>query len=328
MTEHLAKKTLVTLFKRVYLIRRTEEVIGNAKSSDGLYGPVHLMIGQELIMPTLLSFFSHRKYGDTIYGSHRSHACFLTLSQSPHKLFAEIMGKKTGCSKGMGGSMQLCYPDKGFTGSSSIISSVVPMVIGSALKLKSGQGVAITFFGDGACEEGVLSESLNLAATWQVPAMFLCINNQMASHLKIHERQSGSNMTRFAIPHEIKRYLAMGADINDLMSTFEHAVQYMRDTRRPTFVEVRVLKMSEHVGQNVVEKYGSYSDGKFKAAYSIDPCEILEQSLRNDCSSTNKEILQIKKGIDDKIHEAWAKAKKDPYPNVSQIHKYLGETDR
>lgn len=328
MTDNLDKKQLLNLFKRVYLIRVTEEKIAGAKPSDGLYGPLHLMIGQELVMSTLLSIFSHKKYGDVIYGSHRSHACFLNLAENPYQLFAEIMGKKTGCSKGMGGSMQLSYPKNGFLGSSSIISSVVPMAVGSALKLKPSQGVAIAFFGDGACEEGVLSESLNLAAIWQVPAMFLCVNNQMASHLKIHERQTNSNMTRFAMPHGIKSFMAVGSDPFDLMNTFELAIQYMRDTRRPAFVEVRVLKMSEHVGQNINEKYGHYQHGKFKAAFNIDPCEILEQSLIRDCAYTNKEVIKIKKDIDKKVYEAWVKAKKDPMPDRSQMYQFLGGADQ
>lgn len=328
MTTYSEKDKLVSLYKRVYLVRTTEEKLGHAKPSDGLYGPVHLMIGQELIMSTLSAFLSYETYGDVIYGSHRSHACFLTLSQNPYKLFAEIMGKETGCSQGMGGSMQLSCLEKGFLGSSSIISSIVPMAVGSALKLKSSQGVAIGFFGDGACEEGIVSESFNLAATWQVPAMFLCINNQMASHLKIHERQTNANMTRFAIPHEVKSFMAIGSDPFDLMSTFDLAIKYMRETRLPTFVEVRALKMSEHVGQSINENYGHYHRGKFKAAFNIDPCEILEQSLERQFGASKKEIDDIKKDIENVVNDAWDKAKKDPSPDVSHMYKFLGAADQ
>lgn len=327
MKSKYSSKLLIDLFKRVYLVRTTEEKLGNAKPSDGLYGSIHLMIGQELIMSALSNSFSHETYGDVIYGSHRSHACFLTLSQNPYKLFAEIMGKETGCSKGMGGSMQLSCLEKGFLGSSSIISSIVPMTVGSALKLKQSQGIAVGFFGDGACEEGIVSESLNLAATWQVPAMFLCINNQMASHLEIRERQTNGNMTRFAIPHQIKSFMAIGSDPFDLISIFDLAIKYMRETRLPTFVEVRVLKMSEHIGQSINENYGYYHRGKFKAVFNIDPCEILEQSIKRQFEYSKEEIDGVKKDIEKVVNDAWDKAKKDPKPEVSQMYKFLGEAD-
>lgn len=323
MTHANNKKLFCSIYKRAYLIRATEEKLG--QTSSLLYGPVHLMLGQELVMATLASFFSHCEYGDVIYGSHRSHGCLLALEESPLTLFAEIMGKQTGCSQGMGGSMHINSPSNGFLGSNPIIAGVVPMAVGSALKLKPGRGVAIAFFGDGACEEGILHESLNLAATWEVPAVFLCINNHKASHMRIDERQTSSNMSRFASPHGIKHYTAFGADVDHMIYVYRHAIQYARDTRCPVFIEVNVTKISDHVGQGVDNKYGYYEHGEFKAGGCIDPCMVLKDTLLTRGFATEEEIATMKKTIKDLVEETWQQAAKDPFPTKKQLYQFLAK---
>lgn len=317
------KEIFCSIYKRAYLIRATEEKLGQAPSL--LYGPMHLMLGQELVMAVLASFFSHRECGDVIYGTHRSHGCLLALEESPATLFAEIMGKQTGCSQGMGGSMHISSPSNGFLGSNPIIAGVIPMAVGSALKLKPGTGVAIAFFGDGACEEGILHESLNLAATWQVPAIFLCINNHKASHMHIDERQTSSSMSRFALPHGIKHYTAFGVDVDHLIYVYRHAIQYARESRCPVFIEVNVTKISDHIGQGVDNKYAHYEDGELHVGGYIDPCMLLEDALVTRSFATQEEISTMKKTIKDLVDVTWQQAVEDPFPTKKQLYQFLAK---
>ena len=322
MLDQTHTKQLINLYKKVLLIRLTEVKIA-VTNPEEIYGPIHLMIGQEFIMSALSQFFDHKKYGDVIYGTHRSHACFLALSEDPKSLFAELLGKEVGCSKGMGGSMHISYPSCGFLGSSAIISSVVPMAVGSALRLKNKEGIAVCFFGDGGCEEGVVHESLNLAATWELPTMFLCINNQIASHLDIQTRQTSSSMSRFASPHGIKHYIVIAADHHNILDTFEKAFNYMRRTRLPVFIEVITTKMSAHVG--VTEKKDGYYDrGEFKTSFHIDKYRILEESLNKLSEDIRQQVAEIKKLTHQKVDQAWEEAKKGSPPVKEQLYQFIG----
>ncbi len=178
-------------------IRRVEEVVGDLVSRGEVACPCHLSIGQEAVAVGVSRVL---RSTDRIFGGHRSHAHYLALGGDPYRLFSEILGRDSGCSRGMGGSMHLYDPQVGFHGSVPIVAATIPIAVGAALaaKMDGIDTVAVCYFGDGAAEEGVLHESLNLAANLALPVLFVCENNLFSSHLDIRLRQPADAICRFA----------------------------------------------------------------------------------------------------------------------------------
>ncbi|NBX02496.1 MAG: thiamine pyrophosphate-dependent dehydrogenase E1 component subunit alpha [Alphaproteobacteria bacterium] len=180
---------LVNALQAMVRIRLAEEEIANMAISGLAKCPVHLAIGQEAVA---VGVAANLRKTDRAFGNHRSHSHYLAMGGSERKLFAEVLGKYTGCSHGFGGSMHLFAQEVGFYGSVPIVAGTVPLAVGAAMAAKfDGKGdVALAFFGDGACEEGVVHECLNMSASMQLPMIFVVENNLFSSHLDINLRCS------------------------------------------------------------------------------------------------------------------------------------------
>ncbi len=165
-------EVLIEQLRAMLVIRKAEEKIGDMVTAGKIRCPAHLGIGQEAIA---VGVSSPLRPSDRVFGAHRSHSHFLALGGSVDGLFAEVLGRATGSSKGMGGSMHLFDQAVGFLGSVPIVGASVPVATGAALAAKmDGRGdVAVSYFGDGAMEEGALHESLNLAMALQLPVIFV-----------------------------------------------------------------------------------------------------------------------------------------------------------
>src|SRR5918997_5171096 len=176
------------IFKSLYRIRRVEEEIARIYPTDKIKSPVHLSIGQEWIAVGVCEAL---RPGDIVFGSYRSHAYYLAKGGDLKKMFAELYGKATGCAKGKGGSMHLVDVAHGVMGASAVVGTTIPNALGYAyaLKLQKRKNVVVSFFGDGATEEGGFHESMNLAAVLGLPVLFVCENNLFSSHLHIQLRQ-------------------------------------------------------------------------------------------------------------------------------------------
>ena len=181
-------ETLLTQLQMMLRIRLAERCLAEGRRDGLIGGPVHLGVGQEAVA---VGVAAELRKTDRVFGAHRSHSHVLSMGSSLHRLFAEILGKDTGLSRGMGGSMHLWDQPNGFYGSVPIVSGTVPLAVGAALaaKLQAGGDVGVAYLGDGAVEEGVVHESLNLARMLKAPAIFVVENNIFASHMHISLRQ-------------------------------------------------------------------------------------------------------------------------------------------
>ena len=177
------------LYRQCLRIRLAEEKIVDLYPSDKIQSPVHLSIGQESVAVGLCSALQN---DDKIFQTYRSHAIYLAKGGCLKKMYAELFGKVDGVSRGKAGSMHLISKEKGVSASSAIVASTIPHALGSAFALKKNKkkNISVAFFGDGACEEGVYHESLNLASVKKLPVLFFCENNGLAIQSKITTRQS------------------------------------------------------------------------------------------------------------------------------------------
>ena len=175
MVYTLNKKAALEIHKKIFLIRETEEKIAGEYSNQKMRCPVHLSIGQEAV-PAALSHFLNNQ--DFVVSTHRGHAHYIAKNGNLKKMIAEIYGKVTGCSKGKGGSMHLIDKSVGFYGTSAIVGNSIPVGVGLSFTLlkSKNKNLSTVFLGEGATEEGVFYESLNLAAVKKLPTLIIFTN--------------------------------------------------------------------------------------------------------------------------------------------------------
>jgi pyruvate dehydrogenase E1 component alpha subunit len=256
-----------------------------------------------------------------VFGNHRSHGHYLSLSDDVHSLFAETLGKATGTSKGMGGSMHVISKENGFHGSVPIVSATIPIAVGAGLtaKLNKQSSVSVSYFGDGATEEGLFHESLNLASFYHLPVLFVCENNLFSSHMHINERQPFDSVARYADPHKIESETIEGNDISEVFRVAEKAIKLIRGGQGPFFIEAVTYRWSGHVGPDENLDVGLYRKEDLNIWKQRDPIGRLEEGLLKSQKITSSEIELLNQKIEETIAVAWKRAMSDPYPEMSQL---------
>jgi pyruvate dehydrogenase E1 component alpha subunit len=299
-------------------IRVAEEYVADLAESGEAKCPCHLGIGQEAVA---VGVSAHLKPSDRVFGAHRSHSHYLALGGSLDGLFAEVLGKETGSSRGMGGSMHLYAPDVGFQGSVPIVGATIPIATGAALAAKmDGKGaVAVSYFGDGAAEEGVLHESLNMAAVMALPILFVCENNLFSSHLDIHLRQPENRVSRYADAHDIPMRLVDG---NDVVAVADAAAELIERARRgegPGFLEAVTYRWRGHVGPKEDIDVGVRRRPDELAAWKKrDPVRRLADALTAR-KALNGGLDAITAAERKACDTALAVARKAPYPPAENL---------
>ena len=291
-------------YRALYRIRRVEEEIARLYGSDVIRSPVHLSIGQEAIAVGVCAALRPQ---DKVYGSYRSHALYLAKGGDLNRMMAELYGKATGCCGGWGGSMHLSDPDAGVMATSAVVASTIPLAVGHAYaaKLRGEETMVAVFFGDGACEEGVFHESLNFAALHQLPAIFVCENNDLAIHVHRHDRQAFVPLDLASV----YRFPAMRArkDAGQDAEKVYAAVHTLLDggTKGPWFVEFHTIRRMEHVGPGTDWHLGYREDAPWE-----DPVEIARARVEPWSR------MAIESEVEEEIKAAIAYAEASPWPMV------------
>ena len=303
---------LFRAWKNIVLIRETEKLIAAGSKRGDFRTPIHLGIGQESVATTISEIVQQ---GDLVFGNHRSHAHFLALGGSPYALFSEVLGKESGCSGGRGGSMHIASPQNGFVGSMPIVGGTIPIAAGAAMQLKrSGSNlIAVVFFGDGATEEGVFHETLNIASKFELPILFVCENNLFSSHLHIDERQSSRNLSRFAEPHQIENSKLDGHDYLVDLNLTQKAVEVVRQGR-PYFLEFLTYRWMGHVGHFEDLEIGKDRVKDLKDWRDKDPLKKIRKILVENGFITHEALdnLELETNID--VQDSYKKALEANWP--------------
>jgi len=235
------------MLELMLLIRAAEERIGEAVTAGEVKCPCHLAIGQEA---AAVGIARHVRDGDRVFGAHRSHGHFLALGGSVESLLAEILGKDSGCSRGMGGSMHLRDMANNFWGSVPIVGATIPIAVGAGLaaQMDGGDSIAVSFFGDGATEEGVFHEAMNLAAVKRLPVVFVCEHNLFSSHLHVSLRQPADSTCRYAVAHCVPWRRVDGNDVVAVAAAMAEAAERARSGGGPFYIEAVTYRWRGHVG--------------------------------------------------------------------------------
>ncbi len=281
--------------------------------------PTHLSIGQELVASILSLIWKKKDYA---VSTHRGHAHFLAKGGDLKKMIAEIYGKRTGTSKGKGGSMHLIDLTVNFMGTSAIVGNSIPVGVGLALssKIKNDNSISYVFFGDGATEEGVFYESLNFAAVKSLPVIFICENNFYSVYSSLKERQP-YNRKIFELAKNIglKSKQSNGYDITQTYRSITEASRYVKKYKKPYFLEFSNYRWLEHCGPNFDNHLGYRKNIEFEKFKKKDPIKKLRKKLVDLYGKQKIEKIELE--IIKKINHSFNYAKKSPFPKTKERYE-------
>lgn len=278
-------------------IRCVEEEIARRYPEGNMRCPTHLSIGQEIVASAAGLFM---RDVDFAVSTHRAHAHYLAKGGSLRAMLGEIYGQEFGCSKGRGGSMHLADASIGFMGSSAIVGNSIPIGVGlgKVAKMTSDKNVSVVFFGEGATEEGVFYESLNLAATLELPVIFICENNGLSVYSDMSPRQPLSrDNIKIANAMGVKGVRGDSSELDNLMPPMQQAFEYCRNTRSPIFLEVTTTRYLEHCGPNRDDHLGYRDLEQLRKAEENDLLDKLEREMMSKGKISSKEVTRIRESV-------------------------------
>ena len=319
--DNLGRDYYEKLFRKLTLIREAEIKIASERKAGTIGGPVHLAAGQEAI-PVGIS--EHLLNSDYIFGAHRSHAHILSLGSSLRKLFAEILGKSTGLSKGYGGSMHLFDKSVGFMGSVPIVGGTISIAVGAgfAISQKQTNSVSIAYLGDGAVEEGVFHESLNLTKINNLPVVFIIENNLFSSHMDIKKRQPSMFTSRFAEANLINYKIVDGNNVLEIINSSNELIKKAREQKQPALIEAITYRWFGHVDWREDIDVGTNRCKETLENWKKRcPIKRLRDSLIKENIFFESELKEIQSEIISEIKIAWNLALNDPFPEENTLLK-------
>lgn len=304
---------LMDMLRKMILIRLAEEKIADNVSIGKIKCPCHLAIGQEAVA---VAVAMNLKKGDKTFGAHRSHSHYLAQNEDTYSLFAEVLGKFDGCSKGMGGSMHIIDKENGFFGSVPIVGATIPIATGAGLanKMNSKGEIAVSYFGDGACEEGVLHESLNLSSVLSIPVIYVCENNLFSSHMYIDLRQSSNSTARFADAHNVNNSTIDGNDVVKMYSLLNEEINEIRKDNKPYFLEAVTYRWRGHVGHREDLDVGVKRSEDLHLWKKKDPIKRLSSAMIKNGLINEEDLKTLNNRIKSKIDSDWIRAESADYP--------------
>ncbi|WP_341908118.1 thiamine pyrophosphate-dependent dehydrogenase E1 component subunit alpha [Polaromonas sp. YR568] len=308
---------LIEQLRMMLLIRLAERCLADGRRERLIGGPVHLGVGQEAVA---VGVAAELRKTDRVFGAHRSHSHVLSMGSSLRRLFAEVLGKDTGLSRGMGGSMHLWDQPNGFYGSVPIVSGTVPLAVGAALaaKMQGGGDIGVAYLGDGAVEEGVVHESLNLARMLNAPALFVVENNLFASHMHISLRQPREATARFAAANDIPYEIVDGNDVVQVRAAAARFIDRARAGGGPGFLEAVTYRWYGHVDWREDIDVGVNRSAEYVDAWrKRDPVARLMAGLQSAGLMDNASLKEMEAVLAAEVATAWQLAQNDPYPPLS-----------
>lgn len=242
---HLSREHMFELLRQMIRVRRFEDKCAELYTQEKIRGFLHLYDGEEAVAVGVIAALSTR---DRVVATYREHGQALVRGVPMAAVMAEMFGKQEGCSRGRGGSMHLFSAATNFYGGNAIVGGGLPLAVGLALasRMQKDDCVTACFFGDGAVAEGEFHESLNLAALWQLPVLFVCENNLYAMGTALSLTESETDIHRKAECYRIASETVDGMDVVAVEAAARRAAQAVRETGKPYFLECRTYRLRAH----------------------------------------------------------------------------------
>jgi pyruvate dehydrogenase E1 component alpha subunit len=305
------------LLRGMLRIRRFEEKAAELYTLGKIRGFLHLYIGEEAIAVGAMEALAPE---DAIVSTYREHGHALARGLPADALMAELYGKANGCSRGRGGSMHFFDVGRRFYGGYAIVAGGLPIAVGLALAdhLQLRSRVTACFFGDGAVDEGEFAESLNLAALWQLPVLFVCENNLYAMGTALARHQAQTDITRKAAGHGVPAAAVDGMDVLAVETMVREAAATVRRTGAPFLVEARTYRFRAH---SMADPELYRSKAEVEEWRTHDPIAALAARLRERALLTDADFATIADAVEGEIAAAVACAEAGPWEPVEDLTK-------
>jgi pyruvate dehydrogenase E1 component alpha subunit len=307
---------LKTLHKKMLMIRRFEEKAGQLYGMGHIGGFCHLYIGQEAVVVGIQSILDKN---DTLVTSYRDHGHMLACDMDPKGVMAELTGRATGYSKGKGGSMHMFSREKGFFGGHGIVAAQVPIGAGLAFahKYNSNNAISVTFFGDGAANQGQVYETYNMASLWKLPVIFVIENNMYGMGTSVSRSSAGDNFAKRGDAFGIKNKVVNGMDVLEVREAAKEAVKYCRSGNGPYILEVKTYRYRGH-SMSDPAKYRSREE--VEDARRTGPIKTI-QNLIVGAGIKEEELKSVDDEIRKIVNEAAEFALESDLPSEDELFK-------
>lgn len=310
------KEKALSFYKMMVTIRRFEETVEQLFLEGEIPGFVHLYLGEEAVATGVCGNLTNTDY---IASTHRGHGHTLAKGANLNRAMAEIFGKKTGLCKGKGGSMHIADFSVGMIGANGIVGGGFNLALGAAMAIdyQKRQDVSVVFFGDGASNRGTFHESANWAASWNLPVVYVCENNEWASTTPHGSQTSVNDISDRAHGYGMPGVVVDGNDVFAVYEASQEAIKRAREGKGPSIVECKTYRIKGHfVGDP--EMYRTKEEVKDRYDNN-DPIKNFEKKVLDNEMFTEEELKVVRDEVENNIEEALAFARTSPYPDVEEL---------
>lgn len=309
-------KELLGYYEDMLRIRRFEEKAGQLYGMGLIGGFCHLYIGQEAVAVGMQSAL---KKGDSVITTYRDHGLMLTAGSDPKVIMGELMGREVGCSKGKGGSMHMFDLENEFYGGHGIVGASVPLGAGIAFahKYKGKDNICLTYFGDGAANQGQVYETFNMAELWKIPVIFIIENNEYAMGTSVKRSSSTTELYRRGEAFGIKGKQVDGMDVLKVREAALEAVDFVRSGKGPFILEMKTYRYRGHSMSDPAKYRSKEEVSQFKE--TRDPIETLGRLIMDQKLADEKKLKTIDKAVRDEMSDVVEVCKNSPEPDVDEL---------
>ncbi len=309
------EKQALLFYREMVKIRQFELKAADLFMQAALSGNIHTCVGEEAAIVGACQALEAK---DFIAATHRGHGQCLSKGADPNRMMAELYGKETGYCSGKGGSMHIADVGLGILGANGIVGAGIPIATGSALtsKIKGTDEVTMVFFGDAASNQGVFHESINMAAAWNLPCIFFCVNNKYGVSVCIDRVCNNEDIADRAKGYNIPGVVVDGNDVFAVNKAVKEAAERARKGEGPTLIEAKTYR---HRGHYEGDAQGYKPKEEVEAWMKKDPIEKLRKHILESGIAKEDKIAEIDKEVNDMIEAAVKFAEDSPWPNPDDV---------
>ena len=312
------KEKMVEIYRKMVTIRTFEYKVKDLFAQGKIVGALHLSIGEEAVPVGVCSAL---KSGDYVLSNHRGHGHCIALGVDVKRMMAELFGRETGVCRGKGGSMHLADFSVGMLGASAIVGGGLPLAVGAGLssKIRKTDQVTVVFFGDGASNQGTFHESMNLAAIWRLPVLFVCENNQYAESTPVTKAMLVKNVADRAAAYGIPGRVVDGMDVLAVHEATEEAAKKARDGHGPVLLECKTYR---YLGHEEGDPWTTYrSETEVEEWKKKDAIQRLKKNLIEKGIITEDETCNIENEVQKLVEDSVKFADESPWPKPEEAFK-------
>ena len=310
----------IEFYRSMFLIRRFEERAAHLRQQGFIPGFLHPYVGQEAVAVGVCAALEE---GDVITSTHRGHGHMLARGADPARMYAELYARQDGYNRAKGGSLHMIDVELGFLGANGIVGGGIPLATGAALQKKreGNSRVAVSFFGDGATNEGSFHESLNLASLWSLPVVYVCENNFYGEFTPQHKHQPITEIARRADSYAMEGVVVEGNYVLEMREAARAAVERARAGKGPTLIEARTYRHRGHY-EGDMARYRPR--GELEEWMARDPLRLFEEHLRGE-GIDRADLERVRETVEARVDEAARFAEQSPRPRPDQAldHVYV-----